>query len=62
MKAKLCQSWPGIRESEIWSPEFIKLVKYDRPNLIKQLELLWLLYHPEIAKRMALDSYHRMKD
>ncbi len=59
-KARLCQRLPGIRNHPVWSAEFIKLVKYDEPNLIQGAELFWLLYHPEVAKRRAQESYHRM--
>ena len=38
-KAQLVSSLPGINHSSVWSPEFIKWVKYDKHNLIRQTEL-----------------------
>ncbi|MGF1490115.1 MAG: plasmid replication protein, CyRepA1 family, partial [Prochloraceae cyanobacterium] len=60
LKARIVRLLPAINESEIWSPEFIKFVKYDRPNLIKQLEKFYLLQNPEIAQKTAQESYHRI--
>ena len=60
LKAWIVKSLPRINEAEIWSPDFIKLIKYDRPNLVKQLNQFYLLKNPEIAKKIAADAYHRM--
>ena len=59
LKARIVKTLPRINETEIWSPDFIKLIKYDRPNLVKQLNQFYLLKNPEIAKKIAADAYHR---
>ncbi|MDJ0727841.1 MAG: CHC2 zinc finger domain-containing protein, partial [Prochloraceae cyanobacterium] len=60
IKAWLVKSLPGINQTQIWSPEFIKFIKYDRPQLIKQLTSFYLLKNPEIAQKIAADAYHRI--
>ena len=59
LKAWIVKTLPRINETEIWSPDFIKLIKYDRPNLVKQLNQFYLLKNPGIAKKIAADAYHR---
>lgn len=58
IKAQLVNRLPGINIDPVWSPEFIKLVKYDQPNLINQTRLYYLLENPEIAKRLSLEKYN----
>ena len=58
LKAKLVSQLPGINQDPIWSPEFIKLIKYDKPNLIEQTRLYYLLENPEIAKQLSLEKYN----
>ena len=57
-KAKLISRLPGINRHPVWSPDFIKLVKYDQPNLIKQTELYYLLNNPDLAKQLSLEKYN----
>ena len=58
IKAKLVAQLPGINQNPVWSPEFIKLIKYDKPNLIEQTRLYYLLENPDIAKQLALEKYN----
>ena len=58
LKAKLVSQLPGIIYDSVWSPEFIKLIKYDKPNLINQTKLYYLLENPEVAKQLALEKYN----
>ena len=58
LKAKLVNRLPGINQDPVWSPEFIKLVKYDKPNLVEQTRLYYLLENPEIAKQLSLEKYN----
>ena len=58
IKAQLVKLLPDINQDPIWSPEFIKLITYDKPNLIKQCELYYLLDNPELAKQLAQEKYN----
>jgi hypothetical protein len=60
IKAGLVSRLPDININPIWSPEFIKLVKYDQPNLIRQCELYYLLLNPELAKQLSLEKYNQI--
>ena len=60
IKAQLVNRLPEINNSSIWSPEFIKLVKYDKASLIQQSELYYLLENPELAKQLAIEKYNRI--
>ncbi len=60
IKAQLVSSLPGINQDPVWSPEFIKLVKYDKPSLIKQTELYYLMENPALAKQLAVFKYNRI--
>jgi hypothetical protein len=59
-KAQLINRLPGIDRDLVWSPEFIKLVKYDQPNLIRQCELYHLMNNLEIAKYLAVLKYNNI--
>ncbi|MFM7712221.1 MAG: hypothetical protein ACKO7A_05650, partial [Microcystis sp.] len=50
---------PSIHYSESWSPELIRLVKYDKPRLIQQLKRRYLLHNPETLKTITAKQYHR---
>jgi hypothetical protein len=52
-------STDGYIEKTIFSAEFIKKVKFDNPQYISQLELYWLVTHPEIAKRLQQGKWHK---
>ena len=58
IKAKLVDRLPGINQNPVWSPEFIKLIKYDKPNLIEQTRLYYLLENPDIAKQLSEEKYN----
>ena len=60
-KSQASQSftWDKSR-SGFWSPELIKLIKYDQPNLIEQTKLYYLLENPETAKILSLEKYNRI--
>lgn len=46
--------------SNILRPEFIRLVKYEKRRLISQIEILWLLEHPEIAQRLQQSKWFKL--
>lgn len=47
IKHKLLNRFPGIRESPLWSVDFIHRIRYRERELSSQLDLFWLLTHPE---------------
>jgi hypothetical protein len=58
-KAKIIGQLPSIHYSESWSPELVRLVKYDKPRLIQQLNRRYLLHNPETLKTITAKQYHR---
>ncbi len=60
MKAQLVNRLPNVNQDPVWSPEFIKLVKYDKPQLINQCELYYLLDNLDLAQQLAEEKYHQI--
>lgn len=60
LKAKLVNSLPNINHSNVWNPEFIKLIKYDKPSLVKQVEQYYLLNHPNLVHRLSIEKYNNI--
>ena len=58
-KAKIVAQLPLIHYSEAWSPELIRLVKFDKPRLIQQLTRRYLLHNPDTLKTLTAKRYHR---
>ncbi len=58
MKAKLISQLPGINRDPVWSPNFIKLVKYDKPSLIRKTELYCLMDNLDLAKQLSIEKYN----
>ena len=58
-KAKIIGQLPSIHYSESWSSELVRLVKYDKPRLIQQLNRRYLLHNPETLKTLTTKRYHR---
>ena len=58
-KAKIVSQLPNIHESESWSSELVRLVKYDKPRLIQQLNRRYLLHNPDTLKTLTAKRYHR---
>jgi hypothetical protein len=54
-KAIIKENLPEIDKSEVWSPEFIKLTRFDDRKLLKQLDTRFLTTNPDIAKSKAVD-------
>lgn len=59
-KANIVNRLPRINRESVWSPEFIKLVKYDKPNLIASAALYYLLENTDVAKQLAKAKYNRI--
>ncbi|GCA72855.1 hypothetical protein MiYa_04410 [Microcystis aeruginosa NIES-2519] len=58
-KAKIIGQLPSIHYSESWSSELVRLVKYDKPRLIQQLNRRYLLHNPDTLKTLTAKRYHR---
>lgn len=41
---------PGIETTEVWTPEFIKLTKFDDRDFISHAEMFWLMQNTDVAK------------
>jgi hypothetical protein len=58
-KAKIVAQLPLIHYSESWSSELVRLVKFDNPRLIQQLNRRYLLHNPDTLKTLTAKRYHR---
>lgn len=58
-KAKIVSQLPNIHESDSWSSELVRLIKYDKPRLIQQLTRRYLLHNPDTLKTLTAKRYHR---
>ena len=58
-KAKIVAQLPNIHESDSWSSELVRLVKFDKPRLIQQLNRRYLLHNPDTLKTLTAKRYHR---
>ncbi|TRU09116.1 MAG: DUF3854 domain-containing protein [Microcystis aeruginosa Ma_MB_F_20061100_S19] len=58
-KAKIVAQLPDIHESESWSSELVRLIKYDKPRLIQQLNRRYLLHNPDTLKKLTAKRYHK---
>ncbi len=58
-KAKIVAQLPSIHESDSWSSELVRLIKFDKPRLIQQLNRRYLLHNPETLKTLTAKRYHR---
>ena len=58
IKAQLVNRLPEINKSNVWSPEFIKKIKYDKTQLVRVTELYYLLENPEVARGLAVEKYN----
>lgn len=47
IKYKLLNRFPGLAKSSLWSIDFVHRIRYRERALSSQLELFWLLTHPE---------------
>ena len=58
-KAKIVSQLPSIHESDSWSSELVRLIKYDKPRLIQQLNRRYLLHNPDTLKTLTAKRYHK---
>jgi len=58
-KAKIIGQLPSIHYSESWSSELVRLIKFDKPRLIQQLNRRYLLHNPDTLKTLTAKRYHR---
>lgn len=59
-KARLVERLPGIKDSDVWSPNFVFLTKYEDRNYIQKQELFHLFKNPELAKEESARNIHFM--
>lgn len=59
-KAQLVDRIPGINETPIWSPDFIRFITYSRPYLISQRSRVVLANNLGLAKKLASKHYSNM--
>jgi hypothetical protein len=50
---------PQVIEKPVFDPEFIRRVKWQDRKLISQIELRWLIEHPEAAKQLQQIRWHK---
>ncbi len=48
---QLKKQLPGIEQTSVWSPQFVKRVCYDDRAFIGKQERFWLIHHPEIVQK-----------
>lgn len=56
-KHKLLARFPGLRLSPLWSIDFIHRIRYRERALSSQLELFWLLVHPEESEALKAQQW-----
>lgn len=57
IKYKLLSRFPGLRFSPLWSIDFIHRIRYRERALSSQLELFWLLVHPEESDALQAQKW-----
>lgn len=61
-KAVLKLQLPDIEETEHWSPEVIRLLKYDERDRIRQLERWWMLCNLDDAKKIQRQRWEKVNN
>lgn len=62
LKYKILYRLPGLSESPLWSPDFIHRLRYRERALNSQLELYWLLTHPEASRALQAHKWRDKDD
>lgn len=57
IKYKLLARFPGLRLSPLWSIDFIHRIRYRERALSSQLELFWLLVHPDESDALKAQQW-----
>ncbi|MCU0549550.1 MAG: DUF3854 domain-containing protein [Leptolyngbya sp. Prado105] len=50
---------PRLEEKPVFTPSFVKRVRFDDRSLISKVELHWLLNHPAVAKTLQQMRWHK---
>lgn len=61
-KARWIDRLPGIEQTEAWTESFIRLIEYDKPNLVSGLERYYLAQNLDKAKLLSIDKYKRLNE
>jgi hypothetical protein len=62
LKFGILQAFPGIRDSPLWSADFIHRLRYRERNLRSGLEMFWLLNHPEESEALRAQKWQGKDD
>jgi hypothetical protein len=62
IKYHLLDKMPGLRDSPLWSVDFIHRLRYRERALSSQLEMFWLLCHPEESKALQGQKWADKED
>ncbi|MCA2910192.1 MAG: hypothetical protein IM328_12700 [Microcystis sp. M034S1] len=54
-KALIKETLPNIENSKNWNPEFIKFIRSTDRDFLRQLDLRYLAFNPDISKAKAVD-------
>jgi len=50
---RLKKQLPGIEETSVWTPQFVKRVCYDDRAFIAKQERFWLIHHPDFTQKLS---------
>lgn len=62
IKYKTLYRFPGLRESPLWSIDFVHRLRYSERDLTSSLEMFWLLTHPEESKALQAQKWLGKED
>lgn len=57
LKFNLLHRFPGLENSPLWSVDFIHRIRYRERALSTQLELFWLLVHPDESEALKAQQW-----
>jgi len=60
MKAGYKKLLPGIEDTEFWTQDFIRYLKYDNPKAIAGANLLYQFQHPEVASKKQQNTWAKI--
>jgi hypothetical protein len=60
IKAGYKKLLPGIEDTEFWTQDFIRYLKYDNPKAIAGANLLYQFQHPEVANKKQQNTWAKI--
>lgn len=61
-KARWIDRLPGIEKTEVWEQSLIRLIKYDKPDLVPSLERYYLASNLDKAKLLGVSRYKKLNE